>query len=114
MISSTDFIAKVREIAQDNPMMSYNTVVGMSCDYEPDAQNPLGCIMGAALTALNVDLPKSTMIISIVKSIDWKNTAHRIWATEVQGYQDNGNVWPECVIRGDTKVAEQYGPEYIP
>ena len=96
--SDLDIVEVVREAALANPNYKYNPKVGLR--YEKSATNPLGCIIGFALSQMGISLEGLTGGVRDILVGPDKPTMR--WLSLVQIYQDNfGHSWAEAVDRAD-------------
>lgn len=112
-----DVVRKVRELAEEAPDFVYTKgpthidgIWNGGCKYAPDEQNPKGCIIGAALSALGVDTAgggfdafEGLGVTALLRRIHLEPSEHQgRWLERVQGHQDSGNTWGAAVAFADT------------
>lgn len=131
-ITIQQVVAKVRELAAENPDFVYRPTPGgdfhMSCAYVHDEDGTLkpGCIVGAAVIALGVD-PKRIVdnrwntegAVSLLSRLgilgpnpygDGVDGPLKSWLDKVQMRQDDRNPWSEAVRRADLDLPEVASP----
>ena len=105
-------VAWVRALAEEQPDFVY-TVVGNDCKYEPDADNPNGCIVGAAMRnfgksvdgrAYNGYAAQDAVRKSLGMDLIEAPTIHARWINWVQTRQDTGRSWSEAVKQADREI----------
>lgn len=107
MSTLEDLEAAVRKLAAENPDMLYLND-GDGCKYTPDHNNPMGCIIGAAIRILETtfdftDCDERNLLAKRVLPIVWpvlkEEDVH--WFDKVQFYQDNNHTWADSVKMAD-------------
>lgn len=117
MITAEEIIAKVRELAAEQPEFVYpsNTdrAGGMACLYTADDEQP-GCIFGQAFASFNIPTePLETEAIANA----WRHLLNNglvgppaadqaRWMDRVQTFQDTGAEWAYAVQRADELALE--------
>lgn len=106
---------KVREFAALAPEFTYNAEFSGGCVYTPDYDNPVGCLIGAALLDMNLppewgDTKDWDDTGSVECLIDWWDSNGfdvtgtmrcRDWLRDVQAAQDGGANWADAVRIAD-------------
>lgn len=110
--SPEKLVEAVREIAAEYPDTTYiRDKYDQPCAYTPDERNPMGCIIGAALSRLGVDVTlypwKDNGAIEEmldIQGIELSFTTE--WLTKIQELQDNGTPWKKAVEEADEALEE--------
>jgi hypothetical protein len=124
VITEAQLIAAIRKVAADNPDVTYDRGPDDAlCEYRPNARNPLGCAVGAALTSLGVpDEALQELDGAGDESTAWRTGGPRLalgkfvqdkalasgWVSAFQMWQDQGKSWRAAALRADV-VAEDNG-----
>ena len=116
-ITGAELIETIRDFAKLAPDFEYTRPRDcngskLPCSYVPDAHNPLGCIVGAALAKIEPQtvpyFPSWPEIDGVLEMADPDSDFYfvyevkdRAWLTEVQALQDDGVPWGEAVDAAD-------------
>ena len=112
---------KIREFAALAPDFVYTpdetaTRPSQYCKYEPDENNPCGCIVGAAARELGVILDHSTASAGIAlrrAGVDDASSGIS-WVRTVQMRQDQGATWADAVRYADRQFNRRIAVAPIP
>ena len=111
MTTAKDVISAIREIAAENPDFTYTEDLYGNCKYYPTPGNPMGCIIGAALTRLGFDRQNELQFertegSDVVKYlVGALNKQDERWVSSVQASQDTGTSWANAVIYADAALS---------
>lgn len=101
----------VQKIANEHPDFTYRSNTSV-CSYRPDDRNLKGCLIGAALTQIGVDInampwAENPTIEEALKQLEFPTSLHTRWLAYVQESQDTGYSWKLAVQIADKQILEE-------
>jgi hypothetical protein len=112
--TTKDVVREVRRIAAENPDFVYTPSLNGICSYHATEGNPQGCIIGAALKSLGVDVdvlagPANTILRHLgLEGVFYIEDVSREaeWVQTVQSCQDCRKPWGEAVSLASERYPE--------